>query len=223
MHLLGSVFGRKRLREQPVVEPTEKFFPDEYGASIEGANMLLKKTASYLGTDINGIEVRIVPQRDASWLVEDRDFENAPSAPRPPANVIVFAIELDDLSKPEQLVGHFARELGALRLVEDAGVNTDAYDFGPLADLTAVYLGLGVFIGTLPYFEVEPEHDGGRVIPMTLPPPSLAYALAHAAWHQKDDKPAWLKYLKPDVRSGVKQGLKYLVATGESDFAPRDS
>lgn len=221
LHLLGSVFGRKRLCEAPVVQPREAFFPDEFAASIEGAKMLLAKTASYIGTDTDGIEVRIVPQRDELWLAEDRDFENAPSAPKPPANTIVYAIELDDLAKPEQLVGLFARELSALRLIEDAGVNTDAYDFGRLADLTAVYLGMGVFIATLPYFDTNADGSNGGSMPMTLSPLAVGYALAHVAWHQNDAKPSWLKYLKPDVKSCVKQGLQYLMATGESDFAPR--
>lgn len=221
MHLLGSVFGRKRLREAPVVEPTGDYFPDEFAASIEGAKMLLSMTATFVGTDVDGIEVRIVPQRDEIWLVENRDFDNAPSAPQPPANVIEFTIELDDLSKPEQLVGLFARELSALRLVEDGGINTDAYDFGPLADLTAVYLGLGVFNAALPYPAVETDEGGGRMTPFTLPPLSLGYALAHVAWHRGEEKPSWLKFLPPDVKACVKQGIRYLVKTGESDFAPR--
>lgn len=223
LHLLGSVFGNGALRDTVVIEPTDEFFPDAYEPSLEGAQNLLEQTARYVNTSSEGLGVRLVPQRDELWLAEDADFEASTSTDTPNESPIQFAVEQDDLNAPDLLVGMYSRELAGLRLIEEVGVNPDAYDLCPLADLTATFLGMGLFIGALP--EVEPERVPGnsRPIPLVLSAQALGYALAHVAWHQEDLSPKWVSYLKPDVKACVKLGLRFLDATGESDFPPRDS
>jgi hypothetical protein len=48
----------------------------------------------------------------------------------------------------------------------------------------------------------------------------FGYALAHAAWFRKEQKPPWQKYLTMDARSSFKQGLRFLWGTGDSTFKP---
>lgn len=215
LHLLASEFGRDRLTV-PTIEPTEAFFPEPYAATLAGGRTLLEATARYVGTDLRDVELAIVPARSALWLVDDRDHEAAPSAPKPRPGVMTLAVELADLAEPDVLVAMFARELCGMRLTEEAGVEPDAYDFGPLADLLAAFLGLGVFMAALPPVERLP---GERLDPI-LPPDRLGYALAHRAWHAGDDRAAWAKWLPPPVKTNFRRGLKWLLETGSSDFPP---
>ena len=52
LHLLGSEFGREVLNDRPIVEPTDKFFPAAYSATIDGADMLLRQTANFIDADL---------------------------------------------------------------------------------------------------------------------------------------------------------------------------
>ena len=216
LHLLASEFGPEVLRERPVVEPTEAFFPEPYIGNLAGAKTLLRRTADFMDADLEAIEPRIVPARGAVWLVDDRDHAAAPSAPQADPDVMVFALELDDLSRPDQMVGLFARELAGLRLSEEAGIGTDAYDFGCLADLLAAFCGLGVFTAAVEEIEKLPTE---RIAPC-LPHAWLGYALAHVAWHRGEERPAWAKWLEGAAAANFKQGLRWLLETGESDFRP---
>ena len=215
LHLLASEFGRDAFAA-PTVEPTDAFFPEPYAATLGGGRALLRRTAEYVGTDVEGIDLAVVPARSALWLVDDRDHEAAPSAPRPDPDVVTFAVELADLAEPDVLVGMFARELCGLRLSEEAGVETDAYDYGPLADLLAAYVGLGLFAAAIPPVDRLP---GERVDPV-IPPDRLGYALAHRAWHAGEEKPDWAKWLPGPVKTNFKRGLKWLLESGSSDFPP---
>lgn len=220
LHWLESAFAKETLANSTVVQPTPKFFPEDYERSLEGARTLLAKTASYIGTSPDGTDVRLVPQRDELWLTEDRASAGDSIAGNDSPGVITYAIEQNDLAAPEELVGLFARELSALRLIEDVSVNPDSYDFGQLADLAATYLGLGIFVGALTYVAPETSLTGKRMTPYTLPPPATGYALAHVAWHTGETKPDWFQFLKPDVYATASKGLDFLLATGESEYRP---
>ena len=215
LHLLACEFGREAFAA-PTVEPTDAFFPQAYAATLDGARTLLKSTAGYVGTDLQDVELAVVPTRSPLWLVDDRDHAAAPSAPRPDPVAITFAVELADLSEPDVLVAMFARELCGMRLSEEAGVDQDAYDFGPLADLLAAFLGLGLFTAALPPVERLPQE---RLDPI-IPPDRLGYALAHRAWHAGDAKPTWAKWLPGPVKANFKPSLRWLLETGSSDFPP---
>ena len=213
LHLLASEFGRDAFR-RPTVEPTDAFFPEPYAANIEGGRMLLAATADHLDANLKDVRLAVVPARGEFWLVDDRDYEQTPSAPRSDPHEVVLAVELDDLSEPDRLVGLFARELCGLRLQEEAGIAADAYDFGPLADLTAVYFGMGLFTAALPVSELLP---GERMAP-TLPQGHLAYALGHRLWHAGDAKPPWLRWLPRPVRVMARSAYRWLQNGGPSEF-----
>ena len=103
-----------------------------------------------------------------------------------------------------------------MRLGEEAGVDNDAYDFGPLADLLAAFLGLGLFTAVIPPVDRLPEE---RLDPV-IPPDRLAYALAHRAWHAGEEKPSWAKWLPGPVKANFKPSLRWLFETESSDFPP---
>lgn len=48
----------------------------------------------------------------------------------------------------------------------------------------------------------------------------FGYVLAHLAWHRGEEKPAWAKHLRWEARANLKQGLRYLLRTGDSAFKP---
>jgi hypothetical protein len=57
--------------------------------------------------------------------------------------------------------------------------------------------------------------------PEYMSPPMFGYALAHLAWHRKEEWPDWASYLNWSVRGEFKQSLRYLQKTGDSWFRPK--
>jgi hypothetical protein len=53
-----------------------------------------------------------------------------------------------------------------------------------------------------------------------MTPPLFGYAFAHLAWHRGEERPAWAKHLDWAARANLKQGLRYLLRTGDSAFQP---
>src|SRR5690242_105108 len=56
--------------------------------------------------------------------------------------------------------------------------------------------------------------------PEYMTPPMFGYALAHLAWFQGEEKPAWAKHLHWNARPDFKQAVRFLFQTGESTFKP---
>lgn len=93
-------------------------------------------------------------------------------------------------------------------------------------DLTAVFHGFGIFLGHSPrnwdgQYSNWPGTDLKRPEYMTVP--MFAYALAHTAWFRDQPKPDWLAYLSLDLRACFKQGIRYLMKTGDSTFFPESA
>ncbi len=53
-----------------------------------------------------------------------------------------------------------------------------------------------------------------------LSEPMDGYALSLFTWIRGEERPAWLRHLRINPRTYRKQGLRYLVKTGDSSFDP---
>jgi hypothetical protein len=128
------------------------------------------------------------------------------------------------LGSPADLVATIAHELAHERLMGEGRVGGDEFDNELLTDLTAVHLGLGIFLANSPrnwdsHQDYWPESPLRR--PQYMSPPMFGYTLAHIAWHTGHRKPAWRRYLGPSVRTDFEQAARYLCETGDSEFRPR--
>lgn len=223
---LSQQFGRDVFTRRALILPLEEFFPDRYDRSTASVRTLADRVCAYMDADPERVELEFYTHRGDLWLVNDR----GQTLPRTAGlydeqpDKIVIHLETSQFENPMELVGTMAHELAHLRLLGEGRISPQVFDNELLTDLTVVFHGLGIFLANVPRaweseFKTWPGTDARRSEYMTQP--MFGYALAHAAWLRHERKPAWARHLRLDARASFKQGLRYLWATGDSEFKPR--
>ncbi|TWT97050.1 hypothetical protein Pla108_28270 [Botrimarina colliarenosi] len=201
---LLAELGRDRLTSATTLLPTTDFFPSTYKATKGEISRLLKLLAEHMG--INPSKVELAFYRDAEsrtsglYTAEEGRF--------------TVWIELAGLNDPLGVVATLAHELGHVILLGENRINPDEDDHEPLTDLLTVFLGLGLLTANYAVVEanwIQGSYSGWSVGQRGyLSLRAYGYALSHYAIARSELSPAWLRYLRPDVRSACKQGIAYL-------------
>lgn len=222
---LADELGLDVFTRRALILPLAEFFPDRYDATDESVRRLVRRVCGYMDVDPDRVELEFFTDRANLWLVN----ENGHYLPRAAglydedADQIVIRLETSQFDDPMTLVGTTAHELAHLRLLGEKRIDPDVFDNELLTDLTVVFHGLGIFLANVPRawisdFSTWPGTDVRRSEYMTQP--MFGYALAHAAWLRDERKPAWAKHLRVDARASFKQGMQYLLVTGDSQLRP---
>ena len=222
---LADQFGLDVFTRRAVILPLQDFFPDEYDGSEEAACVLLNRVCRYMDADANRVELQFFSENNDLWLVNDRGqvLPRAAGWYAEDAHQTIIQLETSQLDDPMTLVGTMAHELAHLRLLGERRIPDHVFDNELLTDLTVVFHGLGIFLANVPRaWESDFTHWPGSKVrkPEYMTQPMFGYALAHAAWFRNEPKPEWAKHLRMDARASFKQGLRYLMETGDSKFAP---
>jgi hypothetical protein len=227
LNWLGAQFGPKRLLARPVVLPTPQFFPDVYDGTPRAAELVFARVCGYmdidparvaLGWHENGsagvpLHLREGRSEGAAGLYYDDRYGPAP-----------ITIDAAQLADPASMIGTMAHELGHVHLLGDRRVTADTPDHEHLTDLLTVAFGLGVFTANSVIREAH-WNDGqmsgwsvGKQGYLTGPEYGYAHAvLARARGEERP--PAWASHLRLDVRSALKEGLRFLKAGNKNPFA----
>lgn len=216
---LRDHFGNKPLL-QPVVTPSDDFFPERYLPTDEGALTLLRRLCTYMNIYQAPVEL---------YFYQDPNADEVAAAFRPYLNrsyalgtyqqdqeAIRITLEVSHLHEPKSVVATLAHELGHVHLLGDGRCDPNQPDHEPLTDLLTVYFGLGIFsannsiresywtIGNISGWSMA------RCGYMTMP--EYAYALALYAQARDEFKPKWARYLRKDAQALLKLELKHLRA-----------
>ena len=130
---LVRTFGVERLKKPPVILPTPDFFPDPYDP-VRGSD-----------DDARALLRRVCLRRRRSRPRRPSGLPGAPDAEKPEGREVIFVVR-ESLTRPEYFVSRMARGLAKVRLIDDGKMAPDHPDLPRMADLAAVYLGLGVFV-----------------------------------------------------------------------------
>ena len=225
---LARQFGLGVFTDNAVVLPTREFFPFAVRGNEESVRNLLNKVCVYMNADSTLIDLELFQNQSALWLVN----EGGNYLPTGAAGTFhqqhgrtVIRVEATELENLSDLVGTIAHELAHLRLMGENRMTGREFDNELVTDFTVVFHCLCIFVGNSPrnwdsQYTTWPGSDLRCPEYMTLP--MFGYALAHAAWHRREQKPAWAKFLSYELRGCFKQGLRYLEKTGDSDFRPSE-
>lgn len=221
---LANEFGLETFVRRLIL-PEQSYFPDAYDGSDESVSRLLGRVCDYMEVDPSLVEIELFSDPNHVWLVNERGQYLPPAAGLYDEQAGKTVIHLDgaQLAEPMMLVGTMAHELAHLRLLGEQRIERGVFDNELLTDLTVVFFGLGLFMANTPTawesgFTAWPDSDVRKPEYMTAP--MYGYALAHVAWFRDERRPAWTKHLRPDAREPFKQGLRYLLETGDSQFSP---
>lgn len=223
---LSGQFGRDTFTRRAVILPTNEFFPDPMDGSEASVRNLLDQVCRYMDVEPYRVELKMFTNQNPLWLVNDEGKylpTGAAGLYDQQIGKTIIHIETSEMMNLSGLVGTMAHELSHLRLMGEERVTGDEYDNELLTDLTAVFHGFGIFLGNSPrnwdsLYSNWPGTNLKRPEYMTLP--MFAYALAHSAWFRGKSKPDWYPFLSFDLKPCFKQGIRFLMETNDSTFAP---
>lgn len=221
--------GREVFTDNPIILPTREFFPFAIGTTKESVRKLLNKVCVYMNADPSLVDLELFQNQEPLWLINDGGNyipTGAAGTFHQQHGRTVIRIEATELENLSALVGTIAHELSHLRLMGQGKMIGYEFDNELVTDLTVVFHGLGIFVGNSPrnsdsQYTTWPGSDLRCREYMTLP--MFGYSLAHAAWHRREHKPAWAKFLSYELRGCFKLGLRYLETTGDSEFKPPEA
>ena len=222
---LSKEFPQSAFTGKPVILPTAEFFPDRYDPSEDSVRALLDRVCGYMGVSPSVVELKLISQVGKVWLVNEsgKYLPQAAGTYEEGHSQFVVRIDKSGLDDPMSLVGTIAHELAHVRLMGEGRVDGDIFDNELLTDLTVVFHGLGIFLANSPrVWESQFTKWPGTNLNKTeyMSPPMFGYALAHMAWFQKESRPVWAKHLHGGARANLKQGIRYLLSTGDSAYYP---
>jgi hypothetical protein len=210
MGWLAREFGPQRLLQAQVVVPDDRWFPEPYAPTPDGARRLMARVCGFMDLD---------PSRVRLEVCDDQCMPGAAGLYEPG----VVRLAESQLADPPALVAVLAHEL-AHDLLHGRNLLRDDIDAEWVTDLLPVFLGLGVFTANATLR--EKTHCHGHISWWTmqrrgyLTSTTIGYALALFAWARGERKPEWARFLRADAAHTLARGLRYLHSTGDSLFSP---
>jgi HEAT repeat protein len=213
MSWLARTFGVERPRRATVVLPTPAFFPDRYEQTDADARALYRRVCRCMDVDPRRAELEFYKDGDRGTLPTTSAY-----LPGPPERILVARSQFVDSMT---LVATLTRRVAHMLLVGDGHLAPADPDVEALADLLAVWLGMGVF-GANSVFR---EYSWGVLFEVwsirkqgALSEQMYGYAFALFAWLRREAEPPWLGHLRLNVRAVCADGLDYLWQTGDTQF-----
>jgi hypothetical protein len=223
---LAEEFDDHAFNGRRIVLPTPEFFPDPYDGSKRAVRALVDRVCGYMDVVPDLVALRFVSDAGKIWLVNEAGqyLPHAAGTYQEGHGKFIIRIDESGLGEAMGLVGTMAHELAHARLLGESRIMGDSYDNELLTDLTVVFFGLGVFLANTPRnwdssYKKWPATNLNK--PEYMTSPMFGYALAHLAWFRGEEKPSWVKFLEWNARPDFRQGLRYLLKTGNSGFKPK--
>ncbi len=171
------------------------------------------------------VALKFVADAGKIWLVNEAGqyLPGAAGTYEEGERKFIIRIDKAGLDDPLGLVGTIAHELAHVRLLGESRIMREVFDNEVLTDLTVVHFGLGIFLANTPRnWESQYSKWPGTALlkPEHMTPPMFGWALAHLAWFRGEERPGWARYLNSAARANLKQGLRYLLVTGDSSYRP---
>jgi hypothetical protein len=228
---LERLFGRRKMLEVRVIEPTAEDFPDFYDRTPESVGMLFSRVCSYMKIDQKTVTLEIFADeteqlRDIlpAWRSDDgtrtaglyvHAYEkNLASTETDARNVV--AIRSSMLRDPMSLVATIAHELGHVILLGGKLLTHETPDHEPITDLLTVFLGLGIFTANSAarFTQFQDDRRAGWSTQRLgyLPQPVFGYALAKFTIDRGERNPDWVTHLTANVRSDFQRAMRWLMA-----------
>lgn len=203
---LSEQFEDSAFNGLPVILPTDRFFPDAYDGSQASVRTMLNRVCRFMEVDADRVVLRLISNTGEVALVNEAGHYLPGSAAgtyRRVGENFVIKIDRTGLDRPMDLIGTMAHELAHARLLGENRIDPEIYDNELLTDLTAVFLGFGIFLANSPRaWQSQMTKWPGTDVkkPEYMSMPMYAYALAHLAWFRGEHRPPWARHLNFHAR-----------------------
>lgn len=226
MGWLASRFGESIILDGKVIVPNRAYFPDLVSGTIADLTPLFDRVSVYMRIDPDTIDLRFFSESGqtdlGNGLVITTEGPSAAGLYRDKMGRHIISIKIDEGIGAASYIATMAHELCHVHLIGGEHVHPIDDDHEPLTDLATVFFGLGVFNANNVVSDSQWSADGWSGWSVGshgyLPEEVFGYAFAVYAWRCQESKPAWARYLRPNVRGVFRKGLKYLQHQGSPDY-----
>lgn len=215
---LATQFGLQPMLDSSMIIPGVDNFPASFCCTPDGVQDLLDHLCDAIGRDPSAYQLTYFESTAPQWELD------SPPAPLTPDGRLELWLEIELLSDPPRLIANLTRELGHALLVEFDPTLELADDHDELSELVAVYHGMGYFLANTALHVrtwTEGQTSGWefqRTSYMSLN--MFGYAMALYTLGRGQPQPEWASHLRPDVRGALRNGVQYIVSTGDCLFEP---
>jgi tetratricopeptide (TPR) repeat protein len=225
MAWLVREFGEDRILRAEVILPTDHYFPDAYGGTEADVRAMFDRLCGYMQVDPTRIELGFYTEkRPRAGNLDVAGFEQGTAGlyDEREGKTVIW-VEASALEDSMSVAGTLVHELCHVHLLGDRRVVSDTPDHEALTDLLSVFLGVGLFPANSTVRDSSWRSGGwegwriGRQGYLTSR--MFGYAFAMFAWRRGESNPNWAGHLRADVRSTLRDGLKFLNKVGPSTFA----
>lgn len=216
--------GLETLQAVAVILPTEQFFPDPFSGSHSDIRAMLNRVCEYMEVDHGEIEVRFYINEDGTRLhplaAPESSEGHALGTYQMRKGKYLISLETSQASNPEVMVATIAHELGHVILLGENRLDPDYADHEPMTDLLTVFYGMGIFNANsvFTFEQWTNTHTQGWQANRRgyMTEEMFGYALAMFAHSRGEQKPQWANFLRTNVRTYMKNSLKYIQKTGDT-------
>lgn len=208
-------FGIRALRSSKTVLPTLEFLPGAYEQTESDIDGLMVRVAGFL--DVNPHDLRL------SYYEDDKPMfgepENGEISAEQPCEIW---LEVNSLQDPILVVADLSREIAHAKLVRRNLSLANDDDHEESSELLVVFFGAGIFLANTAFFDSNWNSEGwtgwsvGKMSHLSMN--VFGYAMAVYALSRDEPNPEWAKFLRPDVLAPFKQGIRYILETGDCAF-----
>ena len=218
-------FGEDAFRRAEIILPSDKRFPERLFADENSINAYLKTVCGFMDVEYKNVSPKIF-----AYTGHDNFYPLATpdSIGSRPCGLYYYyarkhqiAIDQSLLSSPPSFVATIAHALAHAKLENDAVPEQNRENEELLTDLATIFLGMGIFTANSIFgfdqFASARSHGWRAKRTGYIEEESAGYALALFAYMKGDTKPVWAKFLETNPKHYFKQGLKFLVKTGDTE------
>lgn len=221
MRWIEEHFGSERVRRARIVLPTAEFFPDVYDHTEKAGERLFRRVCEYAGIEGSRVHLRWITgrpdERDGALFIQSEGGAAGTYQGAADASALI-TIDRANLRDPMKLVATAAHELCHVHLLGDGHISREEEDHEPLTDLLTIFLGLGIFGANVCVRDAgwsNGQWAGWSVSKLGyLQQSTWGYALAVFARMRGEERPAWAKHLRADVRNAFRASERYILRHG---------
>ena len=224
-------FGADAFQNAEIVRPDNEEFPERIFADERTIQAFLKAVCGFMDVDQKTVALQIFT---------DQGRENFHPLATPEtvgskacglyywyAGKHQIAIDQALLRSPASLVATIAHELAHAKLRSDLIPADEKDEEELLTDLTSIFFGMGIFTANSVFsFDqfTNAQFQGWRAERQGyIDEQTAGYALALFAYLKGEKRPVWVKFLETNPKHYFRQGLKYLVKTGDCEVRLTES
>jgi hypothetical protein len=217
MAWLSREFDGEGPVDRKLVLPTPEFFPDAYDGSTAAVRAMFDRVRERMGVDEERVRLAFMDASRGPMLVNG-DGDALPTAAGlwecGDGEHTIIRLDRSQFARPNDLIATMAHELAHERLMGEGRIDDNRYDNELLTDLTATWLGFGIFLANSPrgdWKAIAKTGPGTSLVrPEYMTAPFYAYTMATLANLRFEEQPAWAKHLRWDVRSLFKQAMRWM-------------